>query len=342
MDKMKNAGKSELSDKAGLSGLSKEKLVGMYETLVRIRRFEEEATYRIKQGVMPGFIHVYLGEEAMATGACATLRPEDYMTSTHRGHGHLIARGAQTDRMFAELYGREGGYCKGRGGSMHIADFHLNILGANGVVAAGMPIAVGAALGVKMKKEDRVVLCFFGDAATNQGAFHEAVNLAATWCVPVVFVCENNFFGISVPQREHQNIRDISIRARGYDIPGVTVDGNDVLAVFEATQAAVDRARAGKGPSLVVGDTWRYEGHFVGDPKAYRTREEEEEWKKKDPIPRFRSLLIGKGVMGEDEAVAVEKSIEKEIEDAVKFAEASPHCKGEDALKYVYYVPGEE
>lgn len=323
------------------AGLSEEKLVELYRGLYKVRNFEAEAVARFKSGVMPGFIHAYLGEESVAVGACATLRPDDCISSTHRGHGHCIAKGAKLDRMMAELYGRETGYCHGRGGSMHIADFSLGILGANGVVAAGMPIAVGAALAFKLRKEDRVVISFFGDGATNNGGFHESLNLASVWKLPVVFVCENNFYAISVPQKDHQNIQDISVRASSYGIPGVRVDGNDVVAVYEATNEAVKRARSGLGPSLVVCDTYRHEGHFVGDPKPYRTKAEEEEWRGRDPVFRFRDALIRQGVLAEEKVAALEGEIDAEIAEAVKFAESSPRCDPEDATRFVYYEPGD-
>ncbi|GAI94986.1 unnamed protein product, partial [marine sediment metagenome] len=260
----------------------------MYRTMVRIRIFEERVFKEFTAGNIPGFVHLYTGEEAVATGACANLRPDDYITSTHRGHGHLIAKGGSTDRMMAELYGKKTGYNKGKGGSMHIADVEIGILGANGVVGAGIPIAGGAALSAKLRGTDQVTLCFFGDGASNTSRFHEGINLAACLNLPVVYVIENNMYAISVCISDVCKLVNLADRATAYGIPGVTVDGNDVMAVYEAVAEAVARARRGEGPTLVECKTYRWRGHWAGDTQAYVGGEAIEEWMKKDPIPRFR------------------------------------------------------
>lgn len=298
-------------------------LLDMYKRMVTIRLFETRVSELFAAGKLPGFIHLYIGEEAVATGVCTQLKAQDYITSTHRGHGHLIAKGGDVNQMMAELYGKETGYCKGKGGSMHIADVDLGILGANGIVGGGPPIAAGAALAIKYQGGDGVVVCFFGDAASNQGTFHEGLNLASVWKLPVVFICENNLYGISVSQARHQNISDVADRANAYDIPGVVVDGNDVMAVYEAAGEAIARARAGKGPSLVECKTYRWRGHFEGDPTPYRPKSELEAWMKKDPIPRFEVSLKEMGIATEEQLAAIKKEIGEQVEAAVKFSEES-------------------
>ncbi len=316
--------------------IAKEKLIEMYTIMVRIRTFEERAAKEFAAGKIPGFMHLYVGEEAVATGACANLRPDDYITSTHRGHGHLIAKGGKTDRMMAELYGKKNGYNKGKGGSMHIADMEIGILGANAIVGAGIPIAGGAALSAKMRGTDQVIICFLGDGATNTGRFHEGVNLAAIWDLPVVYVIENNTYAESTPISAVCKLVNLSDRASAYGIPGKTVDGNDVLAVYEAVWEAVARARKGQGPTLIECKTYRYRGHFEGDPQTYKTKEEAEEWMKKDPIPRFRKRLVEMGVLTEEDAGKIGQEMKAEIEKAVKFAEESPYPAPEEALEDVY------
>ncbi|MDI6777490.1 MAG: thiamine pyrophosphate-dependent dehydrogenase E1 component subunit alpha [Syntrophales bacterium] len=316
--------------------IEKEKLMDMYRTMVRIRFFEERVAREFAAGNIPGFVHLYIGEEAIATGACASLRPDDYITSTHRGHGHLVAKGGKTDLMMAELYGKKTGYCKGKGGSMHIADVDIGILGANGIVGAGIPIATGAALSAKMRGTDQVALCFFGDGASNTTRFHEGINLGSIWKLPVVYICENNLYGISVPQSYHMNISDIADRAASYGIPGVVVDGNDVIAVYEAVGEAVVRARRGEGPALIECKTYRYKGHFEGDPQVYKPKEEVEEWMKKDPIPRFKKQLIEIGVLTEKETGEIDQDMLEEMNKAVKFAEESPFPAPEETLEDVY------
>ena len=316
--------------------LEKEKLIDMYRVMVRIRTFEERVAKEFAAGSILGAAHLYAGEEAVAAGACANLRPDDYIISTHRGHGHLIAKGGKTDRMMAELYGKKTGYNKGKGGSMHIADMEIGILGANAIVGAGIPIAGGAALSAKMRGTDQVIICFLGDGATNTGRFHEGVNLAAIWNLPVVYVIENNMYAEATALSAVCKLVNLSDRAQAYGIPGKTVDGNDVLAVYKAVGEAVTRARKGEGPTLVECKTYRQRGHFEGDPQTYKAKEEVEEWMKKDPIPRFRKQLIEMGVLTEDDADKISQKMKEEIEKAVKFAEGSPFPAPEEALEDVY------
>ena len=316
--------------------IDNEKLIDMCRTMVRIRTFEERVSKEFAAGKIPGFVHLYIGEEAAATGACANLRPDDYITSTHRGHGHLIAKGGETDRMMAELFGKKTGYCKGKGGSMHIADVDIGILGANGIVGGGITVAGGAALSLQMRGTDRVVICFLGDGASNRGTFHEAVNLAACWNLPVVYVIENNLYAEKTHISDTSRVPNLADRASAYGIPDVTVDGNDVIAVYEAVGEAVVRAKRGEGPTLVECKTYRWHGHFEGDPQTYKPDEEVEEWKKKDPIPAFRNRLIEMGVLTEGDADNIEKGINDEIEKAVTFAEESPFPAPEEALEDVF------
>jgi len=316
--------------------IEKEKLIDMYRAMVRIRFFEERVVKEFAAGNIPGFVHVYSGEEAVAVGACANLTKDDYITSTHRGHGHLIAKGGKADRMMAELYGKKTGYNKGKGGSMHIAEVDIGILGADAIVGGGIPIAGGAALSAKMRGTDQVAICFLGDGATNNARFHEGVNLASIWKLPVVYVIENNMYAETTPVSYAMNIPNIADRAVSYGIPGVTVDGNDVLAVYEAVGEAVARARKGEGPTLVECKTCRHHGHFEGDTMTYRTKEEVEECKKKDPIPRFRKKLVEMEALTEKDADKVEQEVAKEIDEAVKFAEESPLPAPEEALEDVY------
>jgi pyruvate dehydrogenase E1 component alpha subunit len=295
------------------------------------------------KGILPGFLHSSIGQEAVSVGACSALREDDYMISTHRGHGDIIAKGARVDLMMAELFAKKTGYCKGKGGSMHIADLDLGILGAIGIVGAGLPIINGAALACQLKGTDQVSLCFFGDGASNTGSFHEALNLASVWNLPVIYVCQNNLYAESTPQWVHQKIRDISMRGGSYGIPGMSVDGNDVLAVYQAVSEAVERVRKKEGPTLIECKTYRWLGHYVGDPStSYRTKEEVEEWKKRDPIKRYRRNLLDTEVCGEKNLEAIDRRVEKEIEEAVEFAQNSPDPNPEDALEDVYigeYIP---
>lgn len=317
-------------------GLSKEVMLNMYEKMLRIRKFEQQAAIFFAEGKIPGFVHLYIGEEAVAVGACSNLRDDDYITSTHRGHGHIVAKGGDLNLMMAELFGRVTGYCKGKGGSMHIADASLGILGANGIVGAGHNISVGAAMSAQYRGTDQVSVCFFGDASTNQGTFHESLNLAAVWKLPVVFVCENNGYGISVSQARHQAITDISVRAASYGVPGFTADGNDVIAVFKAVQQAVSTARAGGGPTLLEFKTYRHHGHFEGDPGTYRPKEEVEEWLRRDPIGRFEKYLTDAGTATPEELERVQQQVDDQIRQALDFAAASEYPPLELAVQDIY------
>ncbi|HCF71165.1 MAG TPA: pyruvate dehydrogenase (acetyl-transferring) E1 component subunit alpha [Syntrophomonas sp.] len=316
--------------------LKKDQLLSFYKTMSTIRAFETKAVELFAAGKIPGFVHLYLGEEAIATGVCANLNDKDYITSTHRGHGHLLAKGGKVNLMMAELFGRTTGYCKGKGGSMHIADVDLGILGANGIVGAGMPIATGAGLACKYKKTDACSVAFFGDGASDRATFHESLNMASVWKLPVIFVCENNGWAISNAQANHQNINDISDRATAYGIPGVSVDGNDVIAVYEAAQAAVERARRGDGPTLIECKTWRWRGHFEGDPGAYKDPKDQEDWIKKDPLPRLQQKLVSLKYATKAEMDKIFADAQAEVEAAVKFAEESPIPDTSEVLTDVY------
>ncbi len=323
--------------------IPKEQLMDMYQMMVRIRLFEEKAVELFLKGDLPGFLHSSLGQEAVSVGSCTALRHDDYMISNHRGHGDIIGKGARVDLMMAELFAKKTGYCKGKGGSMHIADLHLGILGATGIVGGGLPIVNGAALACQLKGGDQVSICFFGDGTSNTGSFHEALNLAAVWNLPVIFICQNNLYAESTPQWQHQKIKDISIRGESYGIPGVSVDGNDVIAVYEAVSEAVDRGRKKGGPTLIECKTYRWLGHYVGDPStSYRGKEEIEEWKKRDPVKLYRTKLLAMGVLSEKDLEEINRRIEKEIEEAVVFAQNSPDPDLEDALEDIYvgkYIP---
>ena len=322
--------------------ISGEKLREIYTTMVRIRAFEERAITEYRKG-LPGFIHSSVGQEAIPAAVCAFLRADDYIISTHRGHADIIAKGARLDKMMAELFAKETGYCRGKGGSMHIAAVDLNILGATGVVGDGIPIASGAALGCKMQKLDSVVVAFFGDGAMNTGAFHEGVGLAAFWDLPVVFVCSNNMYAMSTPLKNYTKLKNLSEKAKAYGIPGVTVDGNDAVAVAEVASQAIENARDGRGPTLIVGNTYRHYGHHMGDPgTSYRAKEEVEEWKKQDPIARLRAQLLQKKILTESELEEIQTATEQELDEAVKFAVESPEPKVEEALEDIYYEAGEK
>ncbi|KZL89673.1 acetoin:2,6-dichlorophenolindophenol oxidoreductase subunit alpha [Clostridium magnum DSM 2767] len=316
--------------------ISNSKIIDMYKTMLKIRKFEEVAMNASAEGRIPGFIHLYIGEEAVATGVCANLNDKDYITSTHRGHGHIVAKGGDLKLMMAELFGKATGYCKGRGGSMHIADATKGILGANGIVGAGHDLALGAGLSAQYRGTNEVCICFFGDASTNQGTFHEALNMASVWKLPIVFVCENNGYGISTSQKRHMAIKDVADRGVGYNVPGVVVDGNDVFAVYEAAGEAIKRAREGKGPTLLECKTYRHRGHFEGDPMTYKPKEEQDMWLKKDPIPRFEKHILNNEVLSEEGIKEVQDDIENQIKEAVAFADNSPIPNVETALEDVY------
>lgn len=316
-----------------------DQLMSFYETMFKMRRFEEETFEFYKKGMMAGLAHLYMGEEAVATGVCAALKDNDYIGSTHRGHGHLVARGADISKMMAEILGKKTGYSNGKGGSMHIMAMDKGILGANGIVGGEIPIATGAAYTAKYKKTDQVAVSFMGDSATNEGTFHESINMAAAWDLPCVYVIENNLYGISVDIRDVTNTPDLAVRAKAYDIPGVVVDGMDVTAVYEAAEKAVKRAREGKGPTIIECKTYRWQGHHVGDPAEYRQRKsetEKEDWMKRCPVKTLRKGMIESGKVKEAEVSALEEKIEAEIQKAVKFAADSPYPDAADAFSDVF------
>jgi pyruvate dehydrogenase E1 component alpha subunit len=310
--------------------------------MVRIRRFEEEAGKMMEDGKIPGALHLYVGQEAVASGVMQHLSNKDWMTSTHRGHGHLVAKGGEFKPMFAELFGRATGYCGGKGGSMHISNMSLGMLGANGIVGGGPPIAMGAAFSNKFKKNKNVSVAFFGDGASNEGAFHEAANMAALYKLPCVFVCENNGYGEYTPQANHQAIVDVADRAAGYGMPGVIVDGMDVMAVYEAAGEAIERARKGEGPTLLECKTYRYYDHVGvrGMGMTYRTEEEVDAWKKRDAIDSFEKRLTQLGVMTKKQVDAVHAKVAKDVEEAIKFADESPYPAPETLLQNVYNEEG--
>jgi len=304
--------------------LSRERMIDLLGQMERIRVFEETAEQLYMRGMIHGTMHLSIGQEASAVGAIAALDPTDYILSTHRGHGHCLAKGADPGRMMAEFMGKETGYCRGLGGSMHIADVEGGNLGANGIVAGGIPIAVGVGWSMKAQRRREVCLVFFGDGASNEGAFHEALVCASIWRLPIIFFCENNHYAMSLPVQAGVPTRDISARAAAYDIPGLSVDGNNLLAVYEATAAAVARARAGQGPTLIEAKTYRWRGHSKSDRNLYRTQDEIQSWRERDPIARFRSHLIGAGLLNESEAKAITRTARQLIDASVTFAEQSP------------------
>ena len=314
--------------------ISKERFRELYRKLMTIRRFEEKVDEFFRQGKITGAVHTSVGQEAVAVGVAEALNKDDLVIATHRGHGHCIMRGADLKAMMAELFGRATGLCKGKGGSMHIVDVKKGMLGAMGIVGAGMPIAAGVGLAVKMQKTGQVCVCFFGDNASNGGPFHEAHNVSSLWKLPVVFVCENNLYGISVSVKKSTSVGDIAVRAQGYNMPGVVVDGMDVLSVYGAAKEAVGRARRGEGPSLLECKTYRFLGHSRGDPPygPYRTKEEVDSWKKRDP----RLLLIQQGGLSPEEVGGIDKEVAEAIEEAVRYADASPQPDIKVALEDVY------
>jgi pyruvate dehydrogenase E1 component alpha subunit len=310
-------------------------MIELYRGMVRIRRFEEKVSELFSKGLIPGFVHLYIGEEAVAVGVCANLTKNDYITSTHRGHGHCIAKGADLRRMMAELFGKKTGYCKGKGGSMHIADYSSGILGANAIVGANIPIAAGAAFAAKSKGTNHVAVAFFGDGASNTGAFHEGINIAAAWKLPVVFVCENNLYAISTRTTRSTPISNIADRAASYGIPGVIADGMDVMAVYESVHKAVEKARKGQGPTLVECKTYRFYGSFEGDPQRYRTKSEREEWQMKDPL-NFGGKLVNMGVLTDADLQKIDQEVKSAVEEAVKYARESPYPEPEEVTKDLF------
>ena len=317
--------------------LTTEKQLEMLRLMQTIRRFEERASDDYQAGAIYGVVHCYIGEEAVAVGVCAALNEDDQIISTHRGHGHCLAKGADLNRMMAELYGRRTGYCKGKGGSMHIADFDIGMLGANGIVAGGISIVTGAGLAAQLEGAGRVAVSFFGDGASNAGPFHESINIAATWKLPMLYVCENNLYAATTSAADTLALGDVAARAAGYGIPGVVVDGNDVIAVYKAAETAVNRARVGEGPTLIECKTYRWRGHTERpgqtDP---RPQDEVEEWQQKDPINRLATNLIAQQLLSEEAWQKMDAEILAAVEDSVKFSLDSPFPAPETAVEDVF------
>ena len=318
--------------------LSSEELINLYKKMLLIREFEMEITKNIGRIRSP-FVHTYTGEEAIAVGACSAINEDDYITSTHRGHGHFLAKGGDINSLMAEVFGKVDGICKGRGGSMHVADFSKNILGANGIVGAGPPLALGVALASKMRNEGKVVLSFFGDGAANQGMLHESMNLAGAWKLPVVFILENNLYGWSTPVHRATSIKDFSLRAQGYGMKGFSIDGNDVIEVYKTTKEAVKLAREGGGPTLIECKTYRWQGQTVTDPDKYRPEEEKEEWKKKCPIESFKTRLIRGEIIDKVIIQEIEEETLKIIELSSKFTKKSPKPDPTSVLEGIFKNP---
>jgi pyruvate dehydrogenase E1 component alpha subunit len=318
-----------------------EVLLDIHRRMVRIRIFEEQAGKLQEAAKIPGALHLYVGEEAVAAGVMVHLSAQDQITSTHRGHGHLVAKGGDYKKMYAELFGRATGYCKGKGGSMHVSDLELGMLGANGIVGGGPPIAVGAAFSNKYRGTQNVAVCFFGDGASNEGSFHEAANIAALYKLPCIFVCENNGYGEFTPQANHQAIKDVADRARGYGMPGLVVDGMDAVAVYEAAGEAISRARRGEGPALLECKTYRFFDHVGvrGMGVSYRSDDEVLQWRQRDPITLLEARLAELGVLDEAAAQAVHEQVLTEVQEAIAFADASPYPDESELLQDVYFVP---
>jgi acetoin:2,6-dichlorophenolindophenol oxidoreductase subunit alpha len=313
----------------------------LYQRMVTIRFFEEKIGELFLAGELPGFVHLYVGEESIAVGVCANLTDQDFITSTHRGHGHCIAKGAAIKPMMAEIFGKKSGYCKGKGGSMHIADSAIGMLGANGVVGGGYNLAVGAALASQMQKNRNVAVCFFGDGASNRGTFHEGMNMAAAWKLPVIFLCENNQWASTTPYRTTTAVENIADRAVGYGIPGVIIDGNDVFAVYEAAKVAIERAREGGGPTLIEAKTYRIKGHFVGDPEQYRTREEvQEQLAKNDPLQNFVKTVLGKGLLKQKDIDDLTAEAAALVDQAVADARQDPYPEDSELFANLYVESG--
>jgi TPP-dependent pyruvate/acetoin dehydrogenase alpha subunit len=306
-----------------LQASNRELYLAMYRTMVLIRTFEDRLYFLFLNTVMPGTMHQYNGQEAVAVGVCAALRRNDFITSTHRGHGHALAKGADLNGAMAEMFAKDTGLCRGMGGSMHIADFRVGMLGANGIVGGGLPIAVGAAIASQIKNTGQVAVAFMGDAAANEGSFHESLNLAAIWKLPVVFVIENNLYGYTMKSRDAFPTEDIAIRAGAYGLPGEVVDGQDVLAVYESSAKAIERARRGEGPSVLECKTYRYRGHARFDPASYRPKDEVEAWKERDPIKLWTLELTQSGMASQEELKSIQRSVRKEVDAAVEFASQS-------------------
>lgn len=321
--------------------MERETALLLYRRMVQIRKFEEKLYQLFLTRPMPGSMHQYNGQEAVAVGVCAHLNRDDFITSTHRGHGHCIAKGAPIRALMAEMFAKTTGCCRAMGGSMHIADYSVGMLGAMGIVGSGMPVAVGAAWSSQYRRSGQVVACFFGDGAANEGAFHEALNLAGVWKLPVVFVCENNMYGFSTHYRRVTPVENIADRAASYGMPGVVVDGMDLRAVFDEAATAVDRARKGEGATLIECKTYRYMGHSRFEKAAYRSSEELDEWRKRDPLVLFRDFLLGSELVDAGELEGIDADVDREIEDAVDYAENSPDPKPHDYRQYIFKVNDE-
>ena len=316
------------------------KLKELHVKMLKIRAFEERAIAEYHKG-LPGTFHCSAGQEAFSAGVCAFLREDDYVLSNHRGHGDMIGKGARLDKMMAELFAKETGYCRGKGGSMHLTAVELNFLGASGIVGGNIPIATGVALGCKMQNLDRVTICFLGDGATCIGAFHEGLGIAAVWDLPIVFACANNLYAMGTKVKNYTRLDNLADRAKAYGIPGVTVDGNDAVAVATTSRRAIEDARDGKGPTLIVGNTYRLYGHNAADPgTSYRTDEEVEQWKQLDPIQRLQKQLLQQGVLTESDIHESRAAVAREIDEAVKFAIESPEPDLEEALQDIYFTGG--
>ena len=322
---------------------NKDLLTLMMRRMMTIRRFEETVMGLVQGAELVGMAHCYIGEEAVAVGACAALRDDDYITGNHRSHGHPIAKGGDVRKAMAELLGKSTGYCKGKGGSMHLADFSIGILGESGIVGSALPVAVGAALGSKMQGNDRVVVSFFGDGASNQGACHESMNLASIWNLPVIFLCENNQYAVTTHFTDTVAVENISDRAQAYNMPGVLVDGQDIMAMYEVTKEAVQRGRSGLGPTLIEARTYRYQEHSEALNRIlreeYRSEEELQEWKQRDPIDLFKALLIEQNIYSEEEINELQDNVAETVNDALEFARESPYPNEEDLLEDMYADP---
>ncbi len=327
---------AEAPTQGSLEALDRDALVRMYQTMVEIRAFEDAAGKNFAAGLIPGFVHLYAGEEAIAVGVCSQLTDRDVITSTHRGHGHCIAKGVDIPGMVAELMGKSTGVCKGKGGSMHIADVGKGMLGANGIVGGGFPLACGAALSAKTLGTGGVAVCFFGDGASNQGTFHEGLNLAAIWKLPVIFVCENNGYAEATPFHYHCSATDIANRAQAYEIPGVVVDGLDLFAVYEAAGEAIARARRGEGPTLLEAKTYRYYGHFQGDQVTYRTEAELSAYRDRDPIKAVRGFMVERGMASAEDLDRIDARVQEDLDTAWEAAKAAPFPDPSEALTDVY------
>ena len=333
---MTNTNPNPSADTAADTMPAPAQLAQMYRTMVLLRRFEERVNELYLQGRIPSTLHLYIGQEAVATGVCANLRPDDYAFSTHRPHGHALAKGVSPQTLLAELYAKATGCCQAKGGSMHVGDMSVGMVPAIAIVGANVPIAAGTALAAKMQGSDRVSVCFFGDGAANEGAWHEGLNVAAIWDLPVIYVCENNLYAASTPVSLTFKVENIADRAAAYGLPGVIVDGNDVLAVFEASRAAIARARAGGGPTLLECKTYRLCGHSRSDPRTYRSKEEEAEWQQLDPIPRFRRQLATQGLCTTEQLQEIEQDVEQTLDQAIAFAESSPEPELAELYTHVF------